>query len=115
MSTTAPTAAPAVVPAPSANQLLSIAEQTVEAANNFLPEIEAVSGMIPGVGAEAIAIEQAAGLILPGISRTLKFMMAETGKPLLTVIADFMDHITPGLPTSPVLSAAPAAPASPKA
>lgn len=104
MSDSTHTSPSAAAPAPTSSQLIELAAKTVDAAGQILPEIEAVSGLVPGAGPEIVSVEQVAALALPQISRVLRFMMGETGKPLLTVFSDFISHATPGLPNSDVLT-----------
>jgi hypothetical protein len=42
--------------------------------------------------------------ILPVISSVLSFMEQETGKGLVQVVEDLLQHLTPGQPNSAVLS-----------
>jgi hypothetical protein len=98
MSTTSP-------PTSSVKDLISRVEQTVEFMARVLPNVELISGFVPGVGPELVAAEQAAVLLAPRVEDILKFLMAETGVSPLQAVKDFLDHITPGLATSPVLAA----------
>jgi hypothetical protein len=55
---------------------------------------------LAGFGPEVSMAEK----ILPVISSVLSFMEQETGKGLVQVVEDLLQHLTPGQPNSPVLS-----------
>jgi hypothetical protein len=84
------------------NQLLTQAQQFIDTAEKVLPEIEMVTGMIPGA-APAVAAEQAAGLAMSHAIDVIQFLVQETKKPLSEAFADLIKTITPGMASSPVL------------
>jgi hypothetical protein len=86
------------------HDLIAKTEATIELVDRMLPQIEFVTELAGPAGAPALALEQAAHLAAPRIEDLLKFAMQETGKSLGDVFTDFMNHITPGLPNSPVLA-----------
>jgi hypothetical protein len=90
----------------SISDIMAKAEATVELVDKMLPEIEFGSSLIPTVGPELVAVEQAAHLFAPTVEDVLLFMMQETGKPLNQVVADLANHITFG-PNSSILAPVP--------
>ena len=94
-------AAPAT-PTPSMGDLIATAEKTVEAVDKMIPELTFAAGIIPGAAPLAL-VAQAAHAAAPLVEGVLKFMMAETGKSFMEVFADFVNHVTPGLPNAPIL------------
>jgi hypothetical protein len=63
-------------------------------------EINIVAGMA-GILPEVTVAEH----VVPLVVVALQFMQQESGKTLLQTAEDFISHVTPGLPNSPVLSA----------
>jgi hypothetical protein len=60
--------------------------------------INFIAGMM-GIGPEVAIAEK----FLPMIAGLLQFLQQSTGKPLIEVLPDLMNHITPGEPNLPSL------------
>jgi hypothetical protein len=83
--------------------LVNGAEQAAAIATKVLPQVELVTGFIPGA-APAVAAEQAVGLMLPHLVTIIQFLAQETNKPIAEVVSDFLSHITPTMPAAAPLA-----------
>lgn len=84
----------------SLTDLEKTAEQIIENVIDHETTINAIAGMV-GILPEVTLAEK----FLPMVAGALQFMQQESGKPLTQVFIDFMNHITPGQPNSPILTA----------
>jgi hypothetical protein len=70
---------------------LQAIEAATEVVQQVLPEVAAVGGFVPG----ATPFIAFAGLALPFVQNSIKFIMEEEGKSPLEAFKDFLLHIGP--------------------
>jgi hypothetical protein len=81
------------------------AEKVVEAiAKVEGPILSGVSIFVPGAAAVTVPLQTILPLILPDIEKALNDISAGTYSDIFSVAREFVQHITQGLPNSPILS-----------
>lgn len=84
---------------PTAANILTIANNIVQGVTDHEGLINTIAGMA-GILPEVSLAEKA----LPMLAAVLQFMQQETGKGLLEVFQDLLNHLTPGAPNAAVLT-----------
>jgi hypothetical protein len=81
------------------------AEKVVEAiAKVEGPILTGVSIFVPGAAAVTVPLQTILPLIIPDIEKALNDISAGTYSDIFMVAREFVQHITAGLPNSPILS-----------
>jgi hypothetical protein len=85
---------------PTAANLMTIAENILQGVESHQGLINSIAGMA-GILPEVSLAEKA----LPMVCAVLQFMQEESGKGLLEVFQDLLNHLTPGQPNATELNA----------
>lgn len=86
------------------------AEKVVEAVAKIEgPLLSGISIFVPGAAAVTVPLETILPLILPDIENALNAIATGNQGNLWATVAEFINHITKGMPNSSVLSPVPAA------
>lgn len=85
------------------------AEQVIETVMKVEPTVMTVAGMlVPGAAPITMTVQPMIALAVPVIEQALKDVGEGHPGDLIGTLAEFLNHISPGRPNSPILSAPPA-------